>query len=73
MPSLGTVAPKRVRGGDYSVSFAVPRAKFRKSTKARKKTLVLRGTARTPLTANGNPVGQTIERTKVTLRLIGSR
>ncbi len=73
MPSLGTVAPKRVRGDDYSVSFAVPRSKFRKAAKGRKKTLVLRGTARTPLTANGNPVGQTIVKTKLTLRLIGSR
>lgn len=73
MSNLVTVAPKRPRGDDYSVSVAVPRAKFRKSIKARKKTLVIKGTRRTPLTSNANPVGQLIVTTKVTLRLIGSR
>lgn len=73
MSSLGTVAPKRTLGDSYDVSFPVPRAKFRKSIRSRKKTLVIRGTKRTGLTSNGSPVGRLVVTTKVTMRLIGSR
>jgi len=72
MPSLGTIAPRKTLGDQYQVSFAVPRAKFRRSMKGRK-TLVVKGTKRTPLAANDAPAGELVVTTRVTLRLIGSR
>lgn len=73
MPTLGTIAPRVTRGDDYQVSFPVARSKFRKADTGRPKTLVLRGVKRTPVSTNGNRVGQTVVRTKVVMKLIGSR
>lgn len=73
MASLGTASPARPRGDQHEVSFPVPRATFRKAYAGRPKRLVLSGTTRTGLLANGNPAGQLVVRTKVTMQLVGSR
>lgn len=73
MPTLGTVAPKNPKGDVYYVSFPVKRTKFRKAYTGRPKTLVLQGVKRTALTANGNRAGVMTVRTRVVMKLIGSR
>jgi hypothetical protein len=73
MPTLGEIAPRVTRGDDFQVSFPVARTRFRKAYTGRPKTLVLSGVARTPVSANGNRVGLTVVRTRVVMKLIGSR
>lgn len=73
MPSLGTASPQIARGDAQEVSFAVPRNRFRKAFTGRRTKLVLSGTARSTITANGNRAGTMTVTTKVTMQLVGSR
>ncbi len=73
MPSLGSQGPARPRGDDYRTSFAIPRSRFRQATGRRTRTLVLKGTKRTPVTSNAGVVGTLTVKTTVKMRLIRSR
>lgn len=73
MPGLGTEDRVRSLGDDSSVSFAVPRSKFRKATGARPVNLVLKGTRTIGITSNPGVIGSMTVTTTVKMRLIRSK